>query len=63
MILIMMLSRHQWWLGMIIGFANVERNITEIEIEFIYIGTTQILILEFEWLWSGSRNHGSDATG
>jgi hypothetical protein len=33
---------------MIIGFAMVEGNITEIEIEFIYIGTTQILILEFE---------------
>jgi hypothetical protein len=33
---------------MIIGFAEVERNITEIEIGFIYIGATQILILEFE---------------
>jgi hypothetical protein len=33
---------------MIIGFAKVERNITEIEIEFIYIGATQIIILEFE---------------
>jgi hypothetical protein len=32
-------------------------------IELIYIGTTQILILEFEYLWHGSRNYGSDATG
>jgi hypothetical protein len=48
MILIKMLFRQYWWLGMNIRFAMVEGNITEIEIELIYIGTTQILILEFE---------------
>jgi hypothetical protein len=37
-----------WLLGRIIGLANVERNITDKEIELIYIGNTQILILEFE---------------
>jgi hypothetical protein len=34
---------------MIIGFAMVEGTLLKvIGIEFIYIGTTQILILEFE---------------
>jgi hypothetical protein len=35
---------------MIIGFANVERNIADIGIELIYIENTQILIFEFELL-------------
>jgi hypothetical protein len=33
---------------MIIGFANVGRNIVDIGIQLIYIGNTQILIFEFE---------------
>jgi hypothetical protein len=33
---------------MTIGFTKVDGNIVEKEIELIYIGNTQILILEFE---------------
>jgi hypothetical protein len=47
---------------MIIEFTNVEGNIAEKGIELIYEGNTQILILEFECLFSDSRKFGSDTT-
>jgi hypothetical protein len=48
---------------MIIEFTNVEWNIAENEIGLFYKGNTQILIFEFEYLWSDSRKLGSDTSG
>jgi hypothetical protein len=48
---------------MIIGFSKVE-GITDWNRNRINLyRNTQILILEFEYMWSGPRNYGSDATG
>jgi hypothetical protein len=47
---------------MIIEFTNVGRNIVEEGIGLFYIRNTQILIFEFECLWSDLRKLWSDAT-